>query len=138
MFEAAEAAHIASQYKRDPNHVLTSLMKDSLPPVPNVMLQVPLLLIFVAAGAHSARLLRRHEEKSVCGADHDDSIGEKATPIDLDFKPFLLRYSDGLEDFGAAPVEQLHWVFDDGAIGFWLFWHLMPPRGIWVRPWIHR
>ena len=80
--------------------------------VPNVMLQVPLLLICVAAWAHQARLLRRREEKSVCGADHHDIEGEKATPIDLDFKPFLLRYRDGLEDFGAVTskwmLAQLH------------------------------
>ena len=103
------------------------------------MLQVPLLLICVAAGAHQTRLLRRPEEHFVRGADHHDIVGEKATPIDLDFAPFLLNYLDALEDFGAAlMLEQRHWVSDDGTIGFWLCWHLMTPWGIWVQPWIHR
>ena len=102
-------------------------------PFPNVLLLVPLFLFF-AAGAHQARLLRRLHEHST-----DDIEGEKATPIDHDFKPLLLRYHDGLEDFRAAlMLEQLHWVSDDGTIGYWLFWHLMTPWGIWVQPWIHR
>ena len=108
-------------------------------PFPNVLLQVPLLLIFVAAGAFDARLLRRRHEHSI-----DDIEGEKATPIDYDFKPFLLHYCDDLEDFGAAFMEQLHWVFDEGTIAYWLFWHVMSPWGIWVHPlpncimgWLH-
>ena len=103
------------------------------------MLQVPSLLIAVAAGAHQARLLRRLEQNSVHGADHHDIEGQKATPIDLDFEPFRLNYLNGLEHFGAAlMLEQLHWVSDDDTIGFWLFWHLMRPWGIGVQPWIHR
>ena len=98
-------------------------------PVLNVIILVPLLLIVVAAGAHQARLLRRRHEHSV-----DDIEGEKATPIDLDFKFFLLQHHDSLEDFGAAPVEHLHLVSDDGTIGFWLFWHVIP-WGIWVLHW---
>ena len=98
-------------------------------PFPNVLLQAPLLLIFVAAGACDARLLRRRHEHSV-----DDIEGGKATPIDLDFTFFLLHHHDSLEDFGAAPVEHLHLVSDDGTIGFWLFWHVIS-WGIWVLHW---
>ena len=67
------------------------------------MLQVPLLLIFVATGAHQARLLRRREENSVCGAEHVEIEGKKATPIDFDISyRVFLDDLDGLEDFGAV------------------------------------
>ena len=108
----------------------------------NENIVVPFLLICVATGAHQALLLRRCEDNSVCGADHADIEGEKATPIDPDVKPFLLRYHDGLEDFGAVRskwmLEQLHLVFDDGTMGYSTgYLHVMTPSGIWVQPWLH-
>ena len=103
---------------------------------------VPLLLIFVAAGAHQALSFRRCGEHSVCGADHADIEGEKATPIDPDVNPFLLKYHDGRQDFGAVRskwmLEQLHWVFDDGTMGYSTgYLHAMTPWGMWVQPWLH-
>ena len=89
------------------------LIVNGLAPFPYVLRQVPLLLIFIAAGAFDARLLRRRHEHTI-----DDIEGEKATPIDYDCKPFLMHYCDDLKDFGAAFMEQLHWVFDEGTVAY--------------------
>ena len=61
-------------------NVLIQVGGHVLPLFPNVLLQVPLLLSFVAAGAFDARLLRWRHEKSI-----DEIEGEKATPIDYDY-----------------------------------------------------
>ena len=87
------------------------LIVNVLTPFPHVLLQVPLLLICIAARAFDARLLRRRHEHSI-----DDIEGEKATPIDFDFKPFLLHYRDDIEDFGLQPCRYF--------FGFVIFgWH---------------
>ena len=61
------------------------------------------MLSFLATWAHQAFLLRRRKEKSVCGAEHVEIEGKKATPIDFDISyRVFLDDLDGLEDFGAV------------------------------------